>query len=95
MATPDLTPRPDEAAETPGERAERCLAEARAAARENVALLSEALAATAEAAAQIIDGGAIYPSPLRYHCRLICEEASIRRSALLALAAKSFPEPRR
>ena len=47
MTPPELQSASSEASETPGERAERLLAESHAAARENIAVLAGALAARA------------------------------------------------
>lgn len=85
----------DEAQGAPAERAARHLTEASTAAHEQIAVLSESLAVAIEHAIQITDGGEAYPAPIRYLCRLISEEASIRRRALIALAAKAQADARR
>ena len=73
------------AAETPGARASRLLAEARLAADEQVHILESALTTVADMAAQIAEGGEIYPVGVRDLCRRMAEDASARIQTLEAM----------
>ncbi len=81
MSLPQLSVVPA-AAETPGVRASRLLAEARAAADEQVHVLEQALATAAEIAQQIADGGEIYPVGVRDLCRRLAEDAMAKSQTL-------------
>ena len=70
------------AAETPGARAVRLLAEARVAADEQVHVLEDALATVAEMAHQIAEGGEVYPVGVREICRRLAEDAGAKSQTL-------------
>jgi hypothetical protein len=76
---------------SPGQRAQRLLAEARAAAREHVDDLEIAMEAAARLSTQIAEGGDIYPAGVRDLCRRLADEAGARRQSLNALAVRLLP----
>jgi hypothetical protein len=78
---------------SPVERANRLLAEARAAAREHVREVERAIDAAAQLSAQIADGGDIYPPGVRETCRRLAEEAHMHSMTLGALSARLLDAP--
>jgi hypothetical protein len=84
MSLPQLSVVPA-AAETPGARATRLLAEARAAAGEQVHLLEDTLASAADLAIQIADGGDVYPVGVRDLCRRLSEDVLAKAQTLEAI----------
>ena len=73
------------ATESPGERASRLLAEARQAAGEQVHILETALATVAKMAAEIADGGEVYPVGVRDLCRRMAEDTAAKTQTLEAM----------
>lgn len=71
--------------ETPAQRANRLMAEAKAAAQEQITALEQALAQVADLAAQIVDGGDIYPAGVRDLCRRMADEAVWKTQTLDAI----------
>jgi hypothetical protein len=72
--------------ETPAMRADRLLAEARAAAAEQVARLERSMGDAVALSAEIARGGDIYPAGVRELCRRLAEEADMRGRTLHALS---------
>jgi len=80
--------------DTPLERANRLLAEAREAARDQVLVLERAMDATAALSSQIGGGGDIYPPGVRELCRRMAEETDLRARSLSALSARLLEQNR-
>lgn len=78
---------------SPAERANRLLAEARVAAREQVREVERAIEAAAELSAQIAAGGDIYPPGVREMCRRLAEDAHLHSLSLGALSARLLDAP--
>jgi hypothetical protein len=74
--------------ETPVMRASRLLAEARAAAAEQVVLLEQSMGRAAALSAEIAVGGDIYPAGVRELCRRVTEESEMRGRTLHALSTR-------
>lgn len=75
--------------ERPSARASRLLAEARAAAREQVEVLEHALADVIALANEISDGGDAYAPGVRDLCRRLAEEVMQRGQTLGAISRSS------
>ena len=75
--------------ERPSARASRLLAEARAAAREQVEVLEQAMADVIAMANEIGDGGDAYAPGVRDLCRRIAEEVAMRGQTLGAIVRSS------
>jgi hypothetical protein len=84
-----LVPTPQE---TPALRARRLMAEARAAAQEQIISLEEALAQVVELAEQIAEGGDLYPVGVRDLCRKLAGESVWTNQTLQAILHRT-PEP--
>ncbi len=84
MSIPQLSVVPT-AAEAPGVRASRLLAEARQAAHEQVHVLKQALATAADIAQQVAEGGEVYPVGVRDLRRRLAEDALAKSQALEAM----------
>jgi hypothetical protein len=84
MSLPQLSVVPA-ATETPGARAMRLLAEARAAAGEQVHMLENTLATAADLAGQIAEGGDVYPVGVRDLCRRLSEDVLAKAHTLDAI----------
>jgi hypothetical protein len=76
---------PEEAAD----RVQRLFAEARAAAREHMALLEQVVRAELKLAREIADGGDPYPAGVRELCRRSADDAAARLQNLQALIHRS------
>jgi hypothetical protein len=74
--------------EAPVTRANRLLAEARAAAAEQVVQLERSMSMSAALSAEIASGGDIYPAGVRELCRRLTEEADMRGRTLHALSER-------
>lgn len=75
---------------TAAARAQRLLAEARAAAMEQVQELDAALAGVAELSAQVAEGGDAYPAAIRDLCRRLSEETPLKAQTLQVIATRSL-----
>ncbi|MEO6338462.1 MAG: hypothetical protein ABIO39_00365 [Caulobacteraceae bacterium] len=76
--------------ERPSARASRLMAEARAAAREQVAVLEQAMADVIALANEIGDGGDAYSPGARDLCRRLAEEVAQRGQTLGAIVRSSY-----
>ena len=76
--------------ERPSARASRLMAEARAAAREQVEVLEVAMSEVISMANEISDGGDAYAPGLRDLCRRLAEEVAQRGQTLGAIARSSY-----
>jgi hypothetical protein len=76
-------------------RAKRLLAEARSAANEQVTALEEVLAQVAEIAAEIADGGDLYPVGARDLCRKLSADAVWNAQTLGAILHHVAPADRK
>jgi hypothetical protein len=94
MSLPQLAVVPA-ATESPGAKAMRLMAEARAAAGEQVHLLEDTLGAAAELADQIADGGEVYPVGVRELCRRLAEELVAKSQTLDAILQQHGSSRRR
>jgi hypothetical protein len=72
--------------QNPAVRARRLMAEARAVAAEQVAALDAAVAQARELAAEIADGGDLYPAGLRDVCRRLSEDLTWKAKTIGHLA---------
>ncbi len=84
-----LVPTPQE---TPALRARRLMAEARAAAQEQVLSLEDALSQVVELAEQIAEGGDLYPVGVRDLCRKLAGDSVWTNQTLQAILHRA-PEP--
>lgn len=75
-------------AETPADRIKRLQAEARSLAREQVEALSAALEQVSHMAAEIRDGGDIYPVGAVEFAKRLADEAGKHAAALAAIAER-------
>jgi hypothetical protein len=83
----------EEIANSSAMRAGRLYAEARAAALEQVRLLEGRLATVAALAAEIAEGGDVYPAGIRDLCRRMSEEITQRAQTLGAVAGRALDPP--
>ena len=88
MSVSHLTVVRSEEPESPAERARRLLAEAQAAAMEQIEQLELALDAVVALSKSVAEGGDIYPAGVRDLCRRTAEDTAGRRLTLEALAAR-------
>ncbi len=75
--------------ERPSARANRLMAEARAAAREQVEVLEQAIADVIALATEISEGGDAYSPGARDLCRRLAEEVALRGQTLGAIVRSS------
>ena len=71
--------------EPPADRIKRLQAEARAVAREHIDLLAQSLAEAAKLAAEIAEGGDLYPVGARELSRRLTDECSRQAQSLTAI----------
>ncbi len=91
MSVPHLSVvRADENPDSPAARASRLYAEAREAAMEQVRHLELGLAAAITLAAEIAEGGDVYPAGVRDLCRRLSEDLNQRSQTLEAIAQRSL-----
>lgn len=76
-------------AETVAQRVQRLQREARQLAREHLAALAAQIVAVEEMAAEIAEGGDVYPVGARELCRRLVEDMESRVSTLEAIVARS------
>lgn len=76
--------------DNPSARANRLFAEAREAALEQVNMVGAGLGQVIALAAEIADGGEIYPAGVRDLCRRLGEELTAKSQTLESLAARGF-----
>lgn len=81
---------PPAAAETPAARARKLYAEARSAALEQVTVVGESLTKVIGLAAEIADGGDVYPAGVRELARRLAEDLAARAATLDSLAHRNL-----
>ena len=81
-----VAPNPD----SPAARASRLYAEAQAAALEQVRVLGTSLEQVIALAAEIAEGGEVYPAGVRDLCRRLSEDLSSRAQTLDVLAQRAL-----
>ena len=90
MSVPHLSVvRPEDNPDSPAARANRLYAEAREAAKEQVRQLESSLEAAISLAADIAEGGELYPPGVRDLCRRLAEDMSQRCQTLEAIVQRS------
>jgi hypothetical protein len=88
MSVSHLTVVRTEEPDSPAARARKLLAEAQAAAMEQIEQLEMALDAVVSLSKSVAEGGDIYPAGVRELCRRTAEDTAGRRLTLEALAAR-------
>ena len=91
MSVPHLSVvRSEENRNSPAARAAELYAEAQTAAFEQVRLLEESLTRVADLAAEIADGGEVYPAGIRDLCRRMVGDLTQRSLTLDAIASRAL-----
>jgi hypothetical protein len=94
MSVPRLSVVPvAETPDSPSARAGRLYAEAQEAAFEQVQVLEEALASVVGLAAEIAEGGEVYPAGVRDLCRRMGDDLAQRAQTLDAITARIRQKP--
>ena len=81
--------------ETPALRAKRLMAEAKAAAQEQIIQLEEVLVQVVDLAEQIADGGDLYPVGVRDLCRKLAGESVWTNQTLQTILRRGGEQPQR
>lgn len=74
----------------PAERAQRLLAEAKAAALEHARIVDAALSDVIARARDVAEGGDVYPAPIRDFCERLADDTDKRRMLLESLAVRGL-----
>lgn len=91
MSVPHLSVvRVEENVDSPAARAGRLYAEAQMAAFDQVRVLEDGLAAVVTLAAEIAEGGDVYPAGVRDLCRRMGEDLAQRSMTLDAIATRAL-----
>ena len=88
MESPETRDAPE--IETPARRAQRLLAEARAAAFDHTRIVDEALRGVVARARDVAGGGDVYPAPIRDFCARLAEDTDQRRLLLESLVVRGL-----
>ena len=80
----------EEKPDSPAARAAQLYAEAQAAAFEQVRVLEDGLASVVSLAAEIAEGGEVYPAGVRELCRRLGEDLAMRSRTLDAIATRAL-----
>ena len=94
MSVPQLSiVRVDETVDTPAARAQRLYAEAKSAAFEQVKALEDSLSVVVGLAAEIAEGGEVYPAGVRDLCRRLGEDLQQRSQTLDVITQRAQGMP--